>query len=117
QARLMPEAATPVGGLDYAGTFRAASGVGGDYYDFLPLGGDRLAIALGDVSGKGVYAGLLVSALQARVQALVASGLTEPARLIAELNRLTVGKMEGHRFATLFLAVWDGRDRSLTYVN
>ena len=46
-----------------------ADGVGGDYYDFLPLGSGRLGIALGDVSGKGMYAGLLAAALQARLQA------------------------------------------------
>jgi sigma-B regulation protein RsbU (phosphoserine phosphatase) len=120
QERLMPGAAQPVGGLEYAGRFRAAAGVGGDYYDFLPLGppgGARLAIALGDVSGKGTYAALLVSALQARLQALAAGGVPDPARLMTELNHLTVGKMEGHRFATLFFAVWDGGARTLTYVN
>ena len=117
QAGLMPAASTPIAGLEYAGKFRAAGGVGGDYYDFLPLDDQRLAIALGDVSGKGTYAALLVSALQARLQALAAGGVQDPARLMSELNRLTVGKMEGHRFATLFFAVWDGRARTLTYVN
>jgi sigma-B regulation protein RsbU (phosphoserine phosphatase) len=117
QARLMPEAPPPIRGLDYAAFYRPASGVGGDYYDFLPLGGERLGLALGDVSGKGTYAGLLVAALQARMQALVAGRVTEPALVLEALNRLTVGKMEGNRFATLFFATYDGNTRALTFAN
>lgn len=117
QARFMPNVPPPVRGLDYAGACRPALGIGGDYYDFLPLGDERLGLALGDVSGKGTYAGLLVAALQARMQALAAGNLTEPARMVGELNRLTVGKMEDHRFATLFFATYDARTRALTFAN
>jgi sigma-B regulation protein RsbU (phosphoserine phosphatase) len=107
QARLMPAAGLTLGGLHCAGSSQPARGIGGDYYDFLALDADRVALTLGDVSGKGTYAGLLVAALQARLQALVARGVHEPAKLLAELNRLTVGTMEGHRFATVAFAVHD----------
>jgi len=116
QRRLMPgdlEAA----GLICAGTCEPADGVGGDYYDFLPLPGDRLAIALGDVSGKGMYAGLLAAALQARLQAILVQLPQSPAAVVRELNRLTLGTIEGNRFATLFFGVFDRSTATLTYVN
>jgi sigma-B regulation protein RsbU (phosphoserine phosphatase) len=117
QSRLMPSAPRPFAGLDYAGTSRPAHGIGGDYYDFLPLSPTRVGLALGDVSGKGTYAGLLVAALQARMQALVARGTMEPAALLRELNALTIGTMEGNRFATVFYAVYDAGTRTITYAS
>lgn len=117
QARLLPADSSRVQGLDCAGACRAASGVSGDYYDFLPLGPDRVGVALGDVSGKGTYAGLLGAALQARLQTLAAQGAGAPAQLLGDLNRLTVGTMEGNRFATLFLAVYDGQQKTLAYAS
>jgi serine phosphatase RsbU (regulator of sigma subunit) len=117
QSRLLPGAPRPVPGLDYAGTSRPAHGVGGDYYDFLSLSPTRVGLALGDVSGKGTYAGLLVAALQARMQALVARGTSEPAALLRELNTLTMGTMEGNRFATVFYAVYDAGGHAVTYAS
>jgi sigma-B regulation protein RsbU (phosphoserine phosphatase) len=117
QARLMPASEPSLAGLDCAGTCRPARGLGGDYYDFLTLGSARVGMAVGDVSGKGTYAGLLVAALQARMQALVARGIHEPARLLGELNALTLGTMEGHRFATVAFAAYDPRARRLTYAS
>jgi sigma-B regulation protein RsbU (phosphoserine phosphatase) len=116
QRRLMPD---DVGadGWACAGTCEPADAVGGDYYDFLPLPGERLAIVLGDVSGKGMYAGLLAAALQARLQALVSRAPQSPAQVMRDLNRLTVGTIEGNRFATLFLGIVDRRAATLTYVN
>ena len=118
QARLLPAGRAPlVYGLDCAGACRPAHGVSGDYYDFLVLGPDRVGVALGDVSGKGTYAGLLGAALQARLQALAAQGSGEPAQLLADLNRLTVGTMDGNRFATVYLAVYNARHRTLAYAS
>ena len=89
-----------------AGACEPADGVGGDYYDFLPLAGTGWAIALGDVSGKGMYAGLLAAALQARLQAITAHGsAVAGGRRCTELNRLTAGTIEGNRFATVFFGV------------
>jgi sigma-B regulation protein RsbU (phosphoserine phosphatase) len=117
QARLMPTGALTVVGLDCAGACRPAQGVSGDYYDFLAIGPDRVGLALGDVSGKGTYAGLLGAAIQARLQALAARGSGEPAQLLADLNRLTVGTLEGNRFATVYLAIYDARQRTLVYAS
>jgi len=116
QRRLMP-GDLEAGGLIAAGTCEPADGVGGDYYDFLSLPGNRLALALGDVSGKGMYAGLLAAALQARLQAILAHGPQSPAAVAHELNRLTTGTIEGNRFATIFFGVFDRATAALTYVN
>ncbi len=116
QRRLMPD---DLGGERFAcaGACEPADGVGGDYYDFLPLPGGRLGIALGDVSGKGMDAGLLAAALQARLQAITAHGPQSPAAIVRELNRLTAGTIEGNRFATVFFGVFDPAADTLTYVN
>lgn len=116
QRRLMP-GDLGAAGMVCAGACEPADGVGGDYYDFRPLTEDRLAIALGDVSGKGMYAGLLAAALQARLQAILAAGPRSPAAVLGELNRLTVDTIEGNRFATLFFGVFDRATSRLAYVN
>ena len=117
QMRLMPAAAPGESGLECAGACVPADGVGGDYYDFLPLGSGRLGIALGDVSGKGMYAGLLAAAVQARLQAITARGGESPAAVMTELNRLTAGTIEANRFATVFFGAFDAESSSLTYAN
>jgi CheY-like chemotaxis protein len=117
QARLMPTARPAIYGLDVAAVCRPARGVGGDYYDLLALGPDRVGLAVGDVSGTGTFAGLLAAALQARLPALTARGIDRPSCLLAELNRLTIGTMEDHRFATVFLATCDAADRTLRYAS
>lgn len=115
QARLMPPPGVVIEGLDCAATCRPARGVGGDYYDFLNLDGHRVGLAIGDVSGKGTYAGLLVAAVQARMQALVSRGVHDPGRMLDELNALTVGTMEGNRFATVAFATYDRAHARLAY--
>jgi phosphoserine phosphatase RsbU/P len=117
QMRLMPEDIRGTSGVICAGACEPADGVGGDYYDFLPLSDDRLGIALGDVSGKGMYAGILAAAFQARLQAITAHGSHSPGATLRELNRLTVGTIEGNRFATVFFGVFDPAGGTLTYVN
>jgi serine phosphatase RsbU (regulator of sigma subunit) len=69
------------------------------------------------VSGKGTYAGLLVAALQARMQALVSRGVHGPRRVLGELNALTVGTMEGNRFATVAFVTYNRRDARLTFAS
>ena len=117
QMRLMPADTPGESGVECAGMCVPADGVGGDYYDFLPLGSGRLGIALGDVSGKGMYAGLLAAAVQARLQAITARGGDSPAEVMTELNRLTAGTIEGNRFATVFFAAFDAGSSTLTYAN
>ncbi len=88
QQRFLPAVAPPVRGLDVAGHNAPCRTVGGDYYDFFPYGTSRIAMVLGDVSGKGMPASLLMMGLQARVQVLI----EEPkslAEVMTRLNRIT----------------------------
>jgi sigma-B regulation protein RsbU (phosphoserine phosphatase) len=117
QMRMMPAAPAGESRLDTAGACVPADGVGGDYYDFLPLARGRIGIALGDVSGKGMYAGLLAAALQARLQAITARRDESPAGVMTELNRLTTGTIEANRFATVFFGAFDPDSFALTYAN
>jgi sigma-B regulation protein RsbU (phosphoserine phosphatase) len=90
--------------------------VGGDYYDFLELPDGRLGIAIGDVSGKGVGAALMMASLEASLRAL-ASVVQDPADLMARVNSLVCQASAANRYATLFYAEYDPATRRLTYVN
>jgi len=116
QAHLFPQHLPAVAGLDYCGHCRPAREVGGDYYDFLDLPGGGLGIAIGDVSGKGIGAALLMASLEAslRAQASVRHGLAE---LMMQVNNLVYEASSENRYATLFYAEYDARSRLLSYVN
>jgi phosphoserine phosphatase RsbU/P len=117
QARFYPATfrATPM--LEVSGACRAAREVGGDYYDFLPLGHGKVALAVGDVSGKGLFAGLLMAGLQGRLQALARRYPDDLAGLFEELNQAMLAITGNNRYATLFYGVFEEPSRRLTYVN
>ena len=116
QARLLPTGPPAVAGLELAGTSEPAREVGGDYYDYLPLGDGRVALVIADVSGKGVGAALLMSAFRASLlsQDLAAAGLAE---VVGRLNQFLHRSVEPGRFVTAFLGVLDGRSGRLAYCN
>ncbi len=117
QQRLLPQSFPPIDGLDYAGVSRAALGVGGDCYDFIPLPNQRLAIAVGDVCGKGLPAALLMAALRAYIHAATAQRRSGPCELMTAINRLIFESLPTNRFATLFYGLYDTTTRTLEYVN
>ncbi len=117
QEGLFPYAPSVTHGIDYAGSCREAIGIGGDYYDFIPLGPDRIAIVLADISGKGVSAALLMAGLHARLQALAPRWQDEVAELLSELNLAMILPGGQSRFATLFYGLYDGSLRTLTCGN
>jgi phosphoserine phosphatase RsbU/P len=121
QERLFPQNMPPVPGLDYCGHCRPALGVGGDYYDFVALPGDGLGIAIGDVSGKGIAAALLMASLQAslRGQTLREPGDTgsDLATIMRHVNKLVYDASSSNRYATFFYAQYDSASRLLSYVN
>ena len=117
QERLFPQKLTPIPGIEYAGACRPASGVGGDYYDFLALPGGRLGIAIGDVSGKGIAAALTMASLQASLRSEATRGTDSLAGLMCSVNRLLHEALASNRYATFFYAQYDPETRLLTYVN
>jgi sigma-B regulation protein RsbU (phosphoserine phosphatase) len=117
QERLFPQELPPVPGLDYCGACRPALGVGGDYYDFLALPGERLGIALGDVSGKGIAAALMMASLQASLRAEAARGSDDLASVIRKVSHLLYEASTANRCATFFYAQYEAATRRLTYVN
>ena len=117
QTRLFPRRDPEIRGLDCHGLCRPARGVAGDYYDFLPLEPGRTGIAVGDVTGKGLPAALLMASLQGSLRSLVTLSKNGPASLAADLNTQLHSLTESNRFATFFWAVFDEQPRSLTWVN
>jgi sigma-B regulation protein RsbU (phosphoserine phosphatase) len=103
QERLFPQRLPLIEGLDYSGACRPAQGVGGDYYDFLALPGGRLGVAIGDVSGKGISAALLMASLEASLRAEAARASEYLPDLVSNVNRLIYGASDSNRYATFFL--------------
>ena len=103
--------------LDYAGACRPALGVGGDYYDFLPMSNGGLGIAIGDISGKGIPAALLMATLRAFLRGQAIDHETDLSVVIANLNRLVFESSTQNRYATFFMATYDCASRVLRYVN
>lgn len=116
QEHLFPQRFPAVAGLEYCGQCRPAREVGGDYYDFLELPDGRLGIAVGDVSGKGVGAALMMASLEASLRALAAV-VRDPADLMARVNNLLLHASSANRYATLFYAEYNPATRQLIYVN
>jgi serine phosphatase RsbU (regulator of sigma subunit) len=103
--------------LEVAREFIPFREIGGDYYDFLPLGPHRLAFAIGDVMGKGVPAALLATNLKASIRAQVEAGDLEPNALVERVNRMFWEVVPNGLFATLFYAVIDLERSRVDYVN
>jgi sigma-B regulation protein RsbU (phosphoserine phosphatase) len=104
-------------GLELAREFLPFHEVGGDYYDVVELPGRRLALAIGDVMGKGVAAALLVASLKSALRAELRGGESEPAALMARVNRLFFEVSPRGRFATFFVGMLDLASFRLDFVN
>jgi serine phosphatase RsbU (regulator of sigma subunit)/catechol 2,3-dioxygenase-like lactoylglutathione lyase family enzyme len=117
QARLFPRTSPLLKSLEYAGACLPARAVGGDYYDFLSLGPDRLGLVIADVAGKGIAAALLMSNLQANLRSQFALALEQPQRLLQKVNRLFCENIPDGAFATLFFGDYDDSSGFLRYVN
>jgi sigma-B regulation protein RsbU (phosphoserine phosphatase) len=120
QDQLFPRRLPVVPGVEMDAICKAARSVSGDYYDFIQLSPTHLAIAIADISGKGISAALLMASLQAalRSQVLVeGSEVMSTAELVGRLNKHLVRNTGDDRFATFFIAVYDSATRSLRYTN
>lgn len=116
QEHLFPQRLPLVQGLDYCGQCRPAREVGGDYYDFFELPEGRFGFAIGDVSGKGVGAALMMASLEASLRALT-TVVNDPAELMDRVNKLVCQASAANCYATLFYAQYDPAIRRLFYVN
>ena len=116
QRSLLPLETPSVPGYELAGFNLACRTVGGDYYDFIPYSDGRLAVLVGDVSGKGLAASLMMSSLQARVQMLSETN-PEPAPAVAILNRSLSVRCPLGKFITFFYAVLDPETGKIAYAN
>jgi phosphoserine phosphatase RsbU/P len=145
QGQLFPRQEVQLASLELHGVCRPARTVSGDYYDFIPLGGERMSIALGDISGKGISAALLMATVHSAVRVfelgavLEAAGTTagnggnplsrltrsasgkagiqSPSDVLWLLNRHLYRSTPAEKYATMFLGVFDGATRRLTYSN
>jgi predicted ATPase/serine phosphatase RsbU (regulator of sigma subunit)/tRNA A-37 threonylcarbamoyl transferase component Bud32 len=116
QQNLLPKTAPGIPGYEIAGTNIPAQMVGGDYFDFIPISEHRWAICLGDVSGKGLPASLLMANLQAtlRGQTLLDA---PPGECLHRSNKLLFQSTGPEKFATLFYGILDTRDHTFTFAN
>ena len=116
QMNLLPKEPPHVAGYDIAGMSIPAKAIGGDYFDFLLLGEDRLGFCLGDVSGKGMPAALLMANLQATLRGQI-NICSSPGECLARSNTLLFRSTDVDKFATLFCGVLDYRNHRLTCSN
>ncbi len=122
QERFLPQSYPAIPGVELAGAYRPAQTVGGDYYDFIEMkqaGSDAvsLGIAIGDVSGKGISAALLMASLRASLRGLTRKSNGDLATMMHEVNELVYEASASNRYATFFFAELEPVSRRLTYVN
>jgi sigma-B regulation protein RsbU (phosphoserine phosphatase) len=127
QSQLFPRSAPEVPGLALYGVCKAARSVSGDYYDFLKLGEDKVGLVLGDVSGKGISAALLMAAIQSALRAQFYDGFAptsgsrasafSTAEVVSRLNLQLYENTPREKYVTFFFAVYDAAARTLTYTN
>jgi len=117
QAGLFPQTLPPLKTLEYAGVCIQARKVGGDYYDFLDLGRERFGFVIGDISGKGIAAALLMANLQANLRSQCAIAFDQPQRLLRSVNQLFCDNTPDGSFATFFFAEYDDSASRLRYAN
>jgi phosphoserine phosphatase RsbU/P len=144
QAQLFPKEISQLESLEVHGFCRPARTVSGDYYDFITLSSEKLTLAVGDISGKGISAALLMATIHSAVRAysletvpamslpaavgaaagsgiMLASGLqatdVSPGALLSLLNHQLYESTPQEKYATLFLGVYDGSSRTITYSN
>jgi phosphoserine phosphatase RsbU/P len=117
QERLFPQEMPRIPAATVAGHCRPALGVGGDYYDVISLEDGRVGLAVGDVSGKGISAALLMASLRASLRGVTLDSPRDFANLMHKVNKLVYEASASNRYATFFFAAFDPRTRKLECVN
>lgn len=117
QQRLFPEENPQIAQLNIAAYCRPAKSVGGDYYDFVMMSNGGLFFSLGDVSGKGMGAAVLMASIQASIRPQVFDPPASLASLVGVFNKAVASFSRSERYSTLFCGFFDPSFRQLTYVN
>jgi sigma-B regulation protein RsbU (phosphoserine phosphatase) len=117
QQHLLPQDLPTIPGLDVAGYCRSAKFVGGDYYDFLPMRDGGLFFTLGDVSGKGIAAAVLMASIQASLRSQVVRPPDSLADLMGDFNKAVYSFSTSDKYSTLFCGMLNIASGKLTYVN
>lgn len=119
QRRMIPEKAPSIPGLDIAATYIPCFDVGGDFYDFLQVSNNRVAVAIADVMGKGIPAAIMMSLFRGAVRAYVDTehGKGSIEKIINKLNKMACGECKDGEFVALFYAVLDVKEKTITYCN
>jgi phosphoserine phosphatase RsbU/P len=117
QQRLFPQIIPLIPGVDLAGRCRPALEVGGDYYDLIEMEGGHLGFAIGDVSGKGISAALIMASLRASLRGLILDDPGDLARMMQKVSHLVYEASSSSRYATFFFATLNPRTREFRYVN
>lgn len=117
QQRFMQGLGRISGSIDYCGRCRQVRALGGDCCDFTPLAGDRVAFVVGDASGKGLSAALMIANVQSSLRTAALFTGDDPASLLKVVNHQAYSSLPDDRYTTLFYGVFDGAQRTLRYVN
>jgi phosphoserine phosphatase RsbU/P len=117
QKLLFPDDLPTNSRMDISAKYKPRHEVGGDYYDFIPLGDDEYIICIADVSGKGISAAMLMANFQATIRTLFQYQRFDMKTLMEELNKKVMSSAKGEKFITFFLAHYDATTRHLSYVN
>ncbi len=117
QSQLFPRTHPPMATIEYTGLCDQARKVGGDYFDFLDLGAGRIGLVLADISGKGIFAALLMANLQANLRSQYARAQDDLPGLMRSVNRLFHQSTSSGLYATMFFADYSDATRRLRYVN
>jgi serine phosphatase RsbU (regulator of sigma subunit) len=117
QQTLLPKSVPRLPGYDVAAYYRPAREVGGDFYDFLELEDGRLGLVVGDATGHGVPAALMMANTQSVLRAVAQRGGSEPGRILAEVNEVLRSYIPPSMFVTCFYAILDPKSGTLRYAN
>jgi serine phosphatase RsbU (regulator of sigma subunit)/catechol 2,3-dioxygenase-like lactoylglutathione lyase family enzyme len=117
QARLLPQRMPRAQSLEYAGVCLPARHVGGDYYDFLELGQQRLGLVIGDIAGKGIAGALLMANLQANLRSQCVRASERPTEFLHSVNQLFFDNTADGDYATFIFSEYDDVSRRLRYAN
>src|SRR5437867_1239067 len=117
QSRLLPRRVPRLQTLDCAGHCLQARAVGGDYYDFLELGGGQVGLVLADIAGKGIAGALMMANLQANLRSQAGLAREDLRGMLCRLNQAMCESIADHRYASLFFGCYDDAARRLRYAN